>query len=126
MNDNDIITYCKPGLQKKRFQKLKNGALKIHFEIDLHGKTLAEANDFLDMHIPSLLEKNCNCGLIIHGKGYNSGPDGPKLKSFVQSYLIEHKNKLLSEKINFDYLDILIREKLKFGHSKEIIIKLNE
>ena len=41
MNDNDIITYCKPGLQKKRFQKLKNGALKIHFEIDLHGKTLA-------------------------------------------------------------------------------------
>ena len=94
MNDNDIITYCKPGLQKKRFQKLKNGALKIHFEIDLHGKTLAEANDFLDMHIHSLLEKNFNCGLIIHGKGYNSGPDGPKLKSFVQSYLIEHKNTL--------------------------------
>ena len=94
MNDNDIITYCKPGLQKKRFQKLKNGALKIHFEIDLHGKTLAEANDFLDMHIPTLLEKNCNCGLIIHGKGYNSGPGGPKLKSFVQSYLIEHKDTL--------------------------------
>ncbi len=40
--------------------------------------------------------------------------------------LIEHKNKLLSEKINFDYLDILIREKLKFGHPNEIIIKLNE
>ncbi len=40
--------------------------------------------------------------------------------------LIEHTNKLLPEKINFDYLDILIREKLKFGHPNEIIIKLNE
>ena len=39
---------------------------------------------------------------------------------------VEHKNDLLSEKINFDFLDTLIREKLKFGHSKEVIIKLNE
>ena len=39
---------------------------------------------------------------------------------------IEHKHDLLSEKLNFEFLDTLIREKLKFGHSKEIIIKLNE
>ena len=40
--------------------------------------------------------------------------------------VLEHKNNLLSDELNFDYLDILIREKLKFGHSDEIIIKLNE
>ena len=40
--------------------------------------------------------------------------------------VVEHKNNLLSDELNFDYLDILIREKLKFGHSDEIIIKLNE
>ena len=39
---------------------------------------------------------------------------------------IEHKNNLLSEKLNLDFIDSLIREKLKFGHSEEIIIKLNE
>tara|TARA_Y100000590_G_scaffold64516_1_gene69368 strand:+ start:1519 stop:1818 length:300 start_codon:yes stop_codon:yes gene_type:complete len=39
---------------------------------------------------------------------------------------IERKNKLLSENLNFDFLDILIREKLKFGYSEEIVIKLNE
>tara|TARA_Y100000590_G_scaffold441298_1_gene567775 strand:- start:827 stop:1126 length:300 start_codon:yes stop_codon:yes gene_type:complete len=39
---------------------------------------------------------------------------------------IEHRNDLLSEKLNFDFLDILVREKLKFGYSEEIIIKLNE
>ena len=39
---------------------------------------------------------------------------------------IEHKNNLLSEKLDFDFVDILIREKLKFGNSEEIMIKLNE
>ena len=40
--------------------------------------------------------------------------------------LIEHKNSLLSEKLNFDFLDILIREKLKLGKKEEILIKLHE
>ena len=39
---------------------------------------------------------------------------------------IEHKNILLSENLNFDFIDILIREKLKFGNKDEILIKLNE
>jgi len=40
--------------------------------------------------------------------------------------LTEHKNSLLSEKLNFDFLDTLIREKLKLGKKEEILIKLNE
>ena len=36
----------------------------------------------------------------------------------------EKKNSLLSEKINYDYIDILYREKLKFGKKEEIIIKI--
>ena len=40
---------------------------------------------------------------------------------------IESKNNyLLSQKLNFDFVDILIREKFKFGKEGEIIIKLNE
>tara|TARA_B100000767_G_C19692925_1_gene504843 strand:+ start:374 stop:670 length:297 start_codon:yes stop_codon:yes gene_type:complete len=37
---------------------------------------------------------------------------------------LENKNKLLSNKIDLDYLDILYREKLKFGKKNEILIKL--
>ena len=37
---------------------------------------------------------------------------------------VERKNNLLSENINFDYLDILYRTKLKFGTKDEILIKL--
>ena len=39
---------------------------------------------------------------------------------------IEHKNELLSNNLNFDYLDILIRNKLKIGKQDEVIIKLND
>ena len=36
----------------------------------------------------------------------------------------EKKNKLLSTDLNLDYVEILYREKLKFGKKEEIIIKL--
>ena len=36
----------------------------------------------------------------------------------------EKKNKLLSSNLNFDYVETLYREKLKFGKKEEIIIKL--
>ena len=37
---------------------------------------------------------------------------------------LNKKNQLLSNKLNLDYLDILYREKFKFGKEDEIIIKL--
>ena len=36
----------------------------------------------------------------------------------------ETKNKLLSTNLNFDYVDMMYREKLKFGKKDELIIKL--
>ena len=45
-----------------------------------------------------------------------------ELKKELQS--TEHKNKLLSENIDLDYLDILYRTKIKFGTKGEILIKL--
>ena len=38
---------------------------------------------------------------------------------------LEKKNSLLSNNIDFDFLDILLREKLKLGKKDEIIIQLN-
>ncbi|MDB9784397.1 septation ring formation regulator EzrA [Pelagibacteraceae bacterium] len=37
---------------------------------------------------------------------------------------IKNKNNLLSNKVNLDYVDMLYREKLKFGEEHEIIIRL--
>ena len=39
---------------------------------------------------------------------------------------VEHKNQLLSENIDLDYLDTLYRTKLKFGTKDEILIILKK
>ena len=39
---------------------------------------------------------------------------------------LENKNYLLSENLDFDYVDTLLRKKLKLGNKEEILIKLNE
>ena len=45
-------------------------------------------------------------------------------KLSVKKDLLEQKNILLSDDIDLDYLDIVYREKLKFGKEDEILIKL--
>ena len=40
--------------------------------------------------------------------------------------IMENKNNLLSQNLNFDFIDILIRDKFKYGKEGEILIKLND
>ena len=47
-----------------------------------------------------------------------------KLTEEIQS--LDNKNSLLSTNLNFDFVDILIRDKLKLGKKEEVIIKINE
>ena len=52
--------------------------------------------------------------------------DNKKTTLLIEDKELEHKNLLLSENLNFDLVDTLIREKLKFGNKEEILIKLND
>ena len=47
-----------------------------------------------------------------------------KLNEEIQ--IFDNKNSLLSTNLNFDFVDILIRDKLKLGKKEEIIIKIND
>ena len=89
MIENNIIGICKPGFQKKRYQKLKKGELNIAFEIDLHGKNLIEAENFLDIWLPKLQMEDNLVGIIIHGKGYGSINKEPVLKKKVRNWLCQ-------------------------------------
>ena len=40
--------------------------------------------------------------------------------------ILNNKNILLSENLNFDFVDILVRDNLKLGKKEEIIIKIND
>jgi cell division protein DivIC len=42
----------------------------------------------------------------------------------IKLYDLKKKNRLLSENVDLDYLDIIYREKLKLGKKEEILIKL--
>ena len=47
-----------------------------------------------------------------------------KLNEEIQ--IFDNKNSLLSTNLNFDFVDTLIRDKLKLGKKEEIIIKIND
>ena len=49
-----------------------------------------------------------------------------KIKLTNEIKVLENKNSLLSENLNFDFVDILIRNKLMLGNKEEIIIKIND
>ena len=61
-----------------------------------------------------LKKKNIEKNLIIKVKN---------LESEIKD--LEKKNSLLSDNLDLDFLDILLREKLKLGKKDEIIIQLN-
>ena len=39
---------------------------------------------------------------------------------------IERKNNLLSEKLDFDFVDTLIRQSFKFGNKEDVLININD
>ena len=49
-----------------------------------------------------------------------------KAKLTEEIKILDNKNSLLSTNLNFDFVDILIRDKLKLGKKEEIIIKIND
>ena len=57
-------------------------------------------------------------------KNYEEKLSSKYLKLSKEIEEIEHKNKLLADKIDIDYIDTLYRSKLKFGTKDEVLIKL--
>ena len=51
---------------------------------------------------------------------------GTKAQLTEEIKILDNKNSLLSTNLNFDFVDILIRDKLKLGKKEEIIIKIND
>ena len=67
-------------------------------------------------------------GLISYFEKENLFKDLNEQQVFLSQKVktIENQNNLLAENLNFDFVDTLIREKLKFGNKDEILIKLND
>ena len=68
-------------------RKLKRGEYRVEEVCDLHGLRVDEAKAALREFLADALAHHLRCVRIIHGKGMNSGPRGPVIKTAVNMIL---------------------------------------
>ncbi len=83
----DEISFRRNGVQDNVMRKLKRGEYRVEEVCDLHGLRVDEAKTALREFLADALAHNLRCVRIIHGKGMNSGPRGPVIKTAVNMIL---------------------------------------
>lgn len=71
------------GVDRRLLRRLSAGDYPIEAEIDLHGLTRDAAAAALERAVKQARAAGQRCLLVIHGRGLNSGDDGPVLKRTV-------------------------------------------
>jgi DNA-nicking Smr family endonuclease len=94
LQQEDIIRFSIPGVQKNTLKKLRKGQFGIDAEIDLHGLNSREAKQQLLRFLYSCVEEGVRCAHIIHGKGYGSTDKMPILKNNLNLWLRQHQEVL--------------------------------
>lgn len=86
VGSESTLTYATSGIPKKRLLELKKGEIHWQARIDLHGQTIAQAQDRLCQFITQQYHLGNRCILIIHGKGGATG-EAPILKNHTNHWL---------------------------------------
>ncbi len=86
VGSESTLTYAAYGIPKKRLLELKKGDIRWQARIDLHGKTIPQAQDQLCQFITQQYHIDNRCVLIIHGKGGATG-EAPILKNHTNHWL---------------------------------------
>ncbi len=92
IDEADIVTgdelfFSRTGLQNNVLRKLKRGQYAIEDELDLHGKTSAQAKILVAEFLRYCTQTNLRVVRIIHGKGRGSFNKQPVLKIKVNHWL---------------------------------------
>lgn len=85
----DELLYARPGVQKQTIRKLRRGQYKIEAELDMHGMTVAMANEALSGFLRQCAVRSHRCVRIIHGKGIGSANRQPVLKNKLNQWLLK-------------------------------------
>jgi len=91
----DDVVPIKP-LPVNRMRQLRRGALRIDYELDLHGMTRDEALESLARFITGAFNRGQKAVLVITGKGNNS-PEEPVLQGAVASWLADRGKVMVAE-----------------------------
>ena len=85
----EVLEWKQDGVQHAVFSKLRRGGYALEYELDLHQKTVKEAQQAVFQLFQNARSKNWRCVLISHGKGQRSATPG-RLKSYVARWLVDH------------------------------------
>jgi len=88
----EYVEWISPQFRDDIIQSLHEGKFSVQAFLDLHGCTLAEAEEELDEFIGDALKKNLRCVKVIHGRGLRS-VRGARLKYAVVARLSGHFRK---------------------------------
>jgi DNA-nicking Smr family endonuclease len=77
------------GIDRRVLKRLRAGQFPVEAELDLHGRTRAEAETELSRFVVRARGEGRRCVLVIHGRGLGSGPEGAVLRSTVREALAQ-------------------------------------
>jgi DNA-nicking Smr family endonuclease len=79
--------FASPGVGRREIRKLKRGELAVEGELDLHGRTAADACARVTRFIENSRHRGYRCVCIVHGRGLHSEGNASILKPRVREYL---------------------------------------
>ena len=85
----EVLEWKQDGVQHAVFSKLRRGGYALEYTLDLHQKTVKEAQQEVFALFQRVRAQQWRCVLISHGKGERSATPG-RLKSYVAQWLIDH------------------------------------
>lgn len=77
------------GVDRRVLRRLRDGALPVEAQLDLHGLTRVKALAKLERFVSAARAAGRRGLLVIHGRGLHSGDEGPALARTVREALTE-------------------------------------
>jgi len=82
----EYMEWACPSIRGNISKRLHEGCFAVQDSIDLHGMTLGEAEEALNLFFSEAIRKRLFCIKVIHGRGLRS-PQGPVLKGALSKWL---------------------------------------
>ena len=95
VESGEELLFCRPGIRRGVFRKLRRGQFIVESELDLHGLTVRQAQTEVAYFLNEACASGERCVRIIHGKGNRSAHHGPVLKNRVNVWL-RHRDDVLA------------------------------
>ena len=85
----EVLSWRRDGVQKRVLQRLKKGSYPVSGKLDLHGRTVAQAQGDVLGFLQQAVAEGRRCLLIVHGKSASSAAPA-RLKNCLNAWLRAH------------------------------------